>query len=172
MTLIRRDSGPSQHATLESGWGLVPKFMQGNNFPRSRNSVRESSSSAMARIFVLDDEDSIVRTWVLILTKFGHETIGFSHPQDALAAIRKDPPELLVSDVGLPGMTGIELAIHLAKEKIPTKVLLCSGQTVTADYLDEAAEQGYHFTVLPKPVGPPQLLKAITDLLAGKAASA
>src|SRR4051812_46780466 len=63
-------------------------------------------SLPMARIFVLDDEDSIVRTWVLILTKFGYETTGFSHPHDALAAIRQTPPDLLVSDVGLPSMTG------------------------------------------------------------------
>ena len=125
----------------------------------------------MARVFVLDDEESIVRTWVLILTKFGYETTGFSHPHDALEAIRKNPPELLVSDVGLPAMTGIELAISMAKEGIPTKVLLCSGQTVTADYLDEAAEQGYHFTVLPKPVGPPQLLKSINNLLSNAAAT-
>src|SRR5581483_2164158 len=108
----------------------------------------------MARIFVLDDEENIMRTWVLILGKSGHEVTGYSHPQAALDAIRQNPPDLLVSDVGLPGMTGIELAITLLKENLPTKVLLCSGQTVTAEYIDEAAELGYDFKVLPKPVGP------------------
>ena len=121
----------------------------------------------MARIFVLDDEENIMRTWVLILNKSGHETTGFGHPHAALEAIRQNPPDLLVSDVGLPGMTGIELAITLLKEKIPTKVLLCSGQTVTADYIDEAAHLGYDFAVLPKPVGPPVLIETVRQLLGG-----
>lgn len=119
----------------------------------------------MARIFVLDDEENIMRTWVLILSKSGHETTGFSHPQAALEAIRQNPPDLLVSDVGLPGMTGIQLAITLSKEAVPTKVLLCSGQTVTADYLDEAAALGYAFKVLAKPVGPPLLIETVRQML-------
>ncbi|MGZ4788186.1 MAG: response regulator [Terriglobales bacterium] len=119
----------------------------------------------MARIFVLDDEESIVRTWMLILSKFGYETSGFSHPEEALQAIRNNPPDLLLSDVGLPGMTGIDLAILLARENIPTKVLLCSGQNVTAEYIQDAAAQGFEFTVLAKPVGPPQLLQTIRELL-------
>lgn len=121
----------------------------------------------MARIFVLDDEENIMRTWVLILGKSGHETTGFSHPREALEAIRQNPPDLLVSDVGLPGMTGIELAITLLKENLPTKVLLCSGQTVTADYIEEAAGRGYDFRVLPKPVGPPVLIETVRQMLGG-----
>jgi CheY-like chemotaxis protein len=119
----------------------------------------------MARIFVLDDEESIKRTWVLILSKFGYDTTGFSHPHAALEAIRQNPPDVLVSDVGLPGMTGIELAITILDEGIPTKVLLCSGQTVTADYIDEAAAKGYHFKVLAKPVGPSVLVQSIRETL-------
>ena len=106
-----------------------------------------------------------MRTWVLILTKFGYQTTGFSHPHAALEAIRKNPPDILVTDVGLPAMTGIELAITLMDEGIPTKVLLCSGQTVTAEYIDAAAEKGYHFRVLAKPVGPALLVQSIRAAL-------
>lgn len=119
----------------------------------------------MRQIFVLDDEETIVKTWMLILAKYGYEASGFSNPFEALAAIRSSPPDLLVSDVSLPGMTGIDLAVTLLSENIPTKVLLCSGQTFTGDYIEEAVRKGYSFDVLAKPVGPALLLTKVRELL-------
>jgi CheY-like chemotaxis protein len=105
------------------------------------------------RVFVLDDEPNVAETWALIMKKAGYEVSLFTNPHEALDAIRKQPPHVLLSDVGMIGMNGIEIAIALLKEKIPTKVILISGRTTTGDHLKNAAEQGYFFEVLPKPVG-------------------
>jgi DNA-binding NtrC family response regulator len=122
------------------------------------------------RVFVLDDEPNIARTWALILAKAGYDVVPFNHPQVALAALRENPPDVLVSDVGLPGMSGIDLAMILAKEKSRTKVILISGQTSTEDAMTYAAEQGYVFEVLPKPLGPATLLQVVEMQARGQSA--
>jgi CheY-like chemotaxis protein len=66
-------------------------------------------------------------------------------------------PDLLISDVMMPGMTGVELAIHFRKAQPGCKVLLFSGQAATADLLEKAGGQGYEFDLLSKPVHPKDL---------------
>jgi CheY-like chemotaxis protein len=119
-------------------------------------------------IYVLDDEPIIAETLSLILKRFGYEVTKFTSSLEALEAIRTSPPDLLLSDVAIPGMTGIEVAIRIIEEKIPTKVLLLSGQTVTVEHLQEAAQRGYEFKVLPKPISPRDLLMHLDVALNGQ----
>ncbi len=72
---------------------------------------------------------------------------------------------LLITDVVMPGMTGIELALAL-EELIPEiKVLLFSGQAATIDMLEQANGLGRHFTLLSKPVHPADMLRRISNLI-------
>ena len=65
---------------------------------------------------------------------------------------------MLISDVIMTGMTGIEAAIK-TREKMPRcKILLFSGQAATADLLERARAQGHEFEILAKPVHPTDLL--------------
>lgn len=54
----------------------------------------------------------------------------------------------------MPGMSGIELAIHFRKAQPECKILLFSGQATTADLLEKARTEGYDFDLLTKPVHP------------------
>jgi CheY-like chemotaxis protein len=58
----------------------------------------------------------------------------------------------------MPGMTGVELAIHFRKAQPECRILLFSGQAPTADLLEKARTQGYDFDLLSKPVHPTDLL--------------
>jgi DNA-binding response OmpR family regulator len=119
-------------------------------------------------VFVLDDEPIIAETLRLILKRYGYEATKFTSSSEAWEAIKSNPPDLLLSDVGLPDITGVDLAIRITDEKIPTKILLLSGQSVTNDYLDDAAQRGYNFKVLPKPIAPQQLLMDVESMLNGQ----
>jgi DNA-binding NtrC family response regulator len=66
--------------------------------------------------------------------------------------------QLCADRVVMPGMTGIELAIHFRKAHPECKVLLFSGQAATANLLEKAREEGYDFDLLLKPVHPADLL--------------
>ena len=126
-------------------------------------------SKNVATVFVLDDEPTIAETWALIMKRAGYTVSLFTNPYQALDAIRKQPPQVLLSDVGMMDMSGIEIAITLLKENIPTKVVLISGRTTTGDHVQNAAEHGYFFEVLPKPVGPEKLIRLVKELAVGAA---
>ncbi|WP_371417186.1 response regulator [Granulicella sp. L60] len=102
-------------------------------------------------VFVVDDEPVIARTLAIILNQAGFKASAFDNPNTAIAACDDTTPDLLISDVMMPGMTGIELAIHFRKAQPQCKVLLFSGKASTADLLEEAREQGYHFDLLSNP---------------------
>jgi DNA-binding NtrC family response regulator len=69
----------------------------------------------------------------------------------------------LITDVVMPGMSGVELAVHFRKAHPQCKVLLFSGQARTVDLLEGAKKQGYNFEVLAKPVHPTDLLKKVRE---------
>lgn len=109
-------------------------------------------------VFVVDDEAVIAQTLAMILNQAGFQATAFDHPDKAIAACAEVAPHLLISDVVMPGMTGIELAIHFRQAQPECKILLFSGQAATADLLEKAREQGYDFDLLSKPVHPKDLL--------------
>jgi DNA-binding response OmpR family regulator len=81
----------------------------------------------------------------------------------ALETALLNPPEMLITDVVLPGMTGIELAISVRRIFPDCKIILFSGQASTADLLANARADGHHFTLLNKPLHPQDLLARVSD---------
>ena len=115
----------------------------------------------LRHIFVVDDERIIAETLTTILQNSGFSARAFFNPLDALAAAESATPDLLISDVVMPQISGIELAIQLTKLCPECKVLLFSGQAQTADLLLNARQQGHDFSLLSKPIHPSDLLKQI-----------
>ena len=119
------------------------------------------------RIFIVDDESVIAFTLAAILAKHGMQASAFTSAEAALEAAAldgQDGPDLLISDVMMPGMNGIELGVQF-RSKYPTcKVMLFSGQAHTRSLLDEARAEGHDFTLLAKPIHPKDLLAAIEAL--------
>jgi DNA-binding response OmpR family regulator len=115
-------------------------------------------------MFVVDDDRLIASTTTTILRLNGYEVRCFVNPLEALEAARTVRPDLVIADVVMPGLSGIDLAVRL-KEQCPTcKVLLFSGQAATSDLLEAARGQGHEFKVLAKPIHPTDLLARIKDL--------
>jgi len=109
-------------------------------------------------VFVVDDEVVIAETLAVILNQAGFQARAFDHPQKAIAALVESAPDLLISDVVMPGMTGVNLAIYFRKMRPECRVLLFSGHAATADLLKEARAEGHDFDVLSKPIHPADLL--------------
>lgn len=119
------------------------------------------------RVFVVDDEPVIATTLGVILRQQGFEAHSFNLPLEALQAAREKAPDLLISDVVMPLLSGIELAIQLREFCPNCKVLLFSGQAATAGMLESARAAGHDFEVLAKPVHPTDLLKKIRTVIEG-----
>ncbi len=115
----------------------------------------------LPRVFVVDDEFVISTTLATILERNGFDAKSFTDPLRAIDAARMKAPDLLISDVIMPELSGIDLAIALREFCPNCKVLLFSGQAATADLLAAARLRGQSFEVLNKPIHPSEFLKRI-----------
>jgi CheY-like chemotaxis protein len=119
------------------------------------------SNGHRPRVLVVDDEAVIADTLAEILSLSGFPAIAAYDGNGALGAALLQPPEMLITDVALPGMNGIDLAITIKRVYPDCKILLFSGQAATADLLTSARKDGYRFTLLTKPVAPQELLAMV-----------
>jgi CheY-like chemotaxis protein len=118
-------------------------------------------------IFVVDDEPIIASTLARILEQSGFAATSFTNPLEALEAAHSEHPDLLLSDVMMPQLSGVELAMRIRDKCPQCRILLFSGQAATADLLAEARKRGHDFHILSKPVHPKDLLAGIHGLNAG-----
>lgn len=110
------------------------------------------------KVLVADDEQVIANTLAIILNQAGFEARAVFSGEKAVEALDSFQPDMLISDVIMTGMTGIEAAI-ITRSRMPNcKILLFSGQAATADLLEKARTQGHEFEILAKPVHPTDLL--------------
>jgi DNA-binding response OmpR family regulator len=119
-------------------------------------------------ILVVDDETVIADTLTEILKRSGYAAFPVYDAEEALETALVMPPEMLISDVVLPGMNGIELAIKLRRIFPDCEVILSSGQPSTARLLASAESAGNSFLFLNKPVHPEELLKQVSETLRGR----
>jgi CheY-like chemotaxis protein len=90
-------------------------------------SVSENPFESRPRIFVVDDELEIAKMLTVVLQMNLFDPIAYTDPHEALEAAKAAPPDYIVSDIVVPGSTGIELAIRVRTE-IPTcKIFPFSG---------------------------------------------
>lgn len=117
-----------------------------------------SVSNSKPRVLVADDEQVIANTLAIILNQAGFDARAVFSGEKAVEALDSFQPDMLISDVIMTGMTGIEAAI-ITRARMPNcKILLFSGQAATADLLEKARTQGHEFEILAKPVHPTDLL--------------
>jgi CheY-like chemotaxis protein len=120
--------------------------------------MAEQTNSIKPKVLVADDEQVIANTLAIILNQHGFEARAVFSGEKALEELDSFQPDMLISDVIMTGMTGIEVAIETRKKLPNCKVLLFSGQAATADLLERARAQGHEFDILAKPVHPTDLL--------------
>src|SRR5271156_1314934 len=116
-------------------------------------------------VLVVDDEHVIADTLTAILSRSGFTVMPAYDGASALQIARAIAPDLLITDVFMPGMTGIDLAIAMRESVPDCKVLLFSGQASTLDLLAKARNDGHDFALLLKPVHPTELLARISECI-------
>lgn len=121
-------------------------------------------SQALRRVLVVDDEQLIANTLALILNRSGFEACAAYSAEDALEKAREISPDVLISDVIMDGMTGVEAAIRISEMVPNCRVLLFSGQAATAALLEYAEANGHHFELLVKPVHPRLLIQRLSEM--------
>ena len=117
-----------------------------------------------SHVLVVEDEDGQRETWESALTRTGCRVQAFAEPQQAIAALEYEEPDLLVTDLLLPGIDGVQLA-RLARDRYPTlPILLVSAHLPPKDQLADLGG----LTTLSKPVRLSSLLTAVAHLLSAE----
>jgi CheY-like chemotaxis protein len=116
-----------------------------------------------SRVLVVDDERVIADTLAMILNQSGFEARPVYSGEKALEIATEWKPDMLISDVIMADLNGIEVAIRTRALLPKIKILLFSGQAATADLLEKARARGYEFEILAKPVHPQDLLSRLRN---------
>ncbi len=116
------------------------------------------SAKPKRRVLVVDDEQVIADTLSIILNHAGFDASPVYTGTAAVESARAMRPDLVISDVIMPDINGIEAAIQIRSFLPECKILLFSGQAATADLLESARAKGHEFEILAKPVHPQDLL--------------
>lgn len=113
------------------------------------------------KILIVDDEPTIADTLSEIFRRAGYETFTAYNGVLGLKAARKLAPNLVLSDVMMPELDGVSMAIEICSQMPDIRIMLFSGQAATADLLKTAERRGFHFDLLQKPVAPAEIIRKV-----------
>lgn len=113
-------------------------------------------------VLVVDDERLIADTLAEILNESGDfSAVAIYDSTEALERARRESPDVLIADVVMPDLSGIELAKEMRSASPKTRVVLLSGQALARDLVREAGNEGYPFELWAKPINPDLLLERL-----------
>lgn len=124
----------------------------------------EKAGRVRLRVLVVDDERLIAHTVASILNANGFEAEEAFNGEEALSKARQMAPDIILTDVLMPRMTGVELGMRLRDELPQARILLFSGQAATSELMRVARAQGYDFELFPKPIHPDDLISKLRAL--------
>jgi CheY-like chemotaxis protein len=127
----------------------------------------EAGAEARPKILVVDDERLLADTTAAILRHAGFETRIVYDGFAALEVAGSFRPDYILTDIMMPAMNGVELAIAITKMYPVTKIMLFSGQAGISEILEQSKAKGFDFPLLAKPVHPAKLIEGLRKLKDG-----
>jgi CheY-like chemotaxis protein len=124
----------------------------------------EGNSVTQLRVLVVDDERLLADTTADILRRAGFTAKIAYDGFGALEMIASFHPDYLLTDIMMPGMNGVELAIATTRIHPSTKIMLFSGQAGISEILEDSKAKGFEFPLLAKPVHPTKLVEGLKRL--------
>jgi CheY-like chemotaxis protein len=117
------------------------------------------------RILVLDDNADVLESMRLLLASSGYEAVTSADAREALELQHRQPADLLITDIFMPGVDGLETIVAFRTRWPGLKIVAISGGGVRAkrDYLSVAGEIGAD-VLMRKPVDPQHLLDTVRKL--------
>jgi CheY-like chemotaxis protein len=124
----------------------------------------------MAHILVMDDETSVRSLFGQLLESAGYSVVLASDGREGLRLMKQQKPDLIITDIMMPEMDGLELLMNIRKQHLDVPVIAISGgmKTQAVNFLPQAKKLGAQ-RVFIKPVELSALLQAVQELLSESA---
>src|ERR1700735_3219455 len=120
---------------------------------------------SLQRILIVEDEDNARKGYEALLHKWNFEVLGVASGEEALAKFQDFQPSVILADVELPGMNGLDLLAHLGEEIQRIPVIIITGRG-SDERVVQAIEAGAYWYI-EKPLKPP-VLRALLDRAFGR----
>ena|ERR1700733_1952249 len=150
--------------TLGASLCLGDQYSRGLACSQMSESEAEGRSAAQPKILVVDDERLLADTTAAILGRAGFIAKTAYDGFEALEMMASFHPGYLLSDIMMPAMNGVDLAIAITKMYPTTKIMLFSGQAGISEILEKGKMEGFEFQLLAKPVHPSRLVEGLKSL--------
>ncbi len=132
--------------------------------PRKQQSDNSNSRKKKTTVLVVDDERLIADTMTEILKRSGFHALCAYDGQSALELALRINPDVVLTDVVMPQMNGVKLAIAIRNALPAAEIILLSGQAGVSDIVESVRKDGYMFELIAKPVHPEKLLRRLHDI--------
>ena len=119
------------------------------------------------KILVVDDVDTIARVYARFLERQGYDVQIAFNGEEALTVWERFQPDLIISDIRMPKMSGFELANAIRKKNPEQKIVLMTGYADEAEVLEQQKSHGFPFFTKPADLQT-TVTKIVEDVLAGK----
>jgi CheY-like chemotaxis protein len=127
--------------------------------PSQTKSEARSKQSQKRSVLVVDDERVIADTIVAILNQSGFIAEAAYTGSQAIQQARAKRPDVVLSDVMMPELDGIESSIAIREFCPDARIVLFSGHATTTELLVGARKRGHDFEILAKPLHPSKLIE-------------
>lgn len=141
--------------------GAVDSFDHRPNRSRKLKPENGTSKSKKKSVLVVDDEKLIADTMTEILKRSGFDAVCAYDGRSALELAIQVSPDFVVTDVVMPHMNGVQLAIAIRNALPAAEIILLSGQAGIMDIVERGRREGYLFELIAKPVHPEKLLQRL-----------
>jgi DNA-binding NtrC family response regulator len=101
------------------------------------------------KILIAEDEDITLKHLLNALQKEGYLTVGTQNGQDALQKIEDDHFDLLITDIKMPGLTGIELLEKIRERQLEAEVIIITGFGSIGSVIDAMKKGAYDYVTKP-----------------------
>ncbi|MGQ0522339.1 MAG: ANTAR domain-containing response regulator [Betaproteobacteria bacterium] len=120
------------------------------------------NDSALCRILIVDDDRLVLASLARGLRAAGYEIVEAAGGEDALTAVEQTHPDLVLLDMRMPGMSGLDVAAALSAKGVPFLFLSAYGDEETVAQAAQQGAMGY----LVKPLDVPQIVPSLETALA------
>jgi PAS domain S-box-containing protein len=158
-TLTADSAGPGQGSRFTLGFPLLPV----ERIPKQSDTPGVTAASRPRRVLIVDDNEDAAESLATLIGMLGHEATVLHDGREALGVAAARRPDLMLLDIGLPGMDGFEVARRLRSipELKDVRLIACTGYGRDED-VRKMGEAGFDRHLV-KPVSAAQLEQLFAD---------
>jgi CheY-like chemotaxis protein/anti-sigma regulatory factor (Ser/Thr protein kinase) len=128
-----------------------------------------TTTSSTRHVLVVDDDRALRLAITALLQEAGYHTDQAGDGPEALDKLRRQPVDLMLLDIGLPGMSGLDVLAHVRALQSPPRVVMMTSDDAPEALLRSFRGQAHWF--VRKPFPPARIVEIVNDVLKASAAA-